>query len=833
MTAPRILLVCLASLVALQVSACDVRSDRVTSFAAGTVGHLLEVEPARVEGTATELSPARLREERDVPLTGVGKLAIAKLSGLPIEATVQVRGKYGQLLERRASPRDLFERKGYSYVPQRRRFALDESGVLSFLSFFEAVELRVACRRVAGEGNGRVRVARGGETLGEVRATPLGAVQSLALRLPFGVHALRFEADDGVEIAWVELEHDGPPLIVADGQRESVHCAYRDASTTLEIDPATVVQNNDPWSTLRRGEGEAEVGFGARRRCSVGGDRRMAFWMPGTTLVETAVRVREGDRLRFALGSPRASDTDPWVSWEALPVTYRISWLDGASEDVLFEESFVAAADWSEREVRLPSHVVGDGILRFTTSSEGTEPAAIADVRLVPERPARETPNVLVYVIDSLRPDHLSCYGARNHTSPRLDELARQGFRFENAYAVAPATRPAMGTLWTGYYPYWHGVGAGLPLSGSFRTASEVFAAAGYSTWAAVGNAEIAEAREGFDQGFHRFVDTSLTAERDEVEGIASSQRLNETVLPWIEEARSEPFFLYVHANDPSAPYRVPSAMEPQFSSDYRGALAGETLGSRLLARLGESPAREDVAYVRSVYDDEIRHQDQNLGVLLDALEDAELLEDTVVVVLAGHGELLHEHGTWGHGSGMWEELVRIPLVLWVPREMRVRLGLSPKSVSQGISQVDFLPGLLDLVGVEDPFPRQGRSWRALLGGGEATIRPWIGLDQSAPSGEEVGAYRSSRFKLTWVRGDSFEEQRVYDLRRDPGEERDLSTYHSEMLGRLRRERDALLSSTRRILEELEERGFGHVRPAEERSAARTLNAAYAPGVQR
>jgi len=711
----------------------------------------------------------------------------------------------GRRLVRRTAPHEVLAEGGFAFVQKRRRVAIglraedgtrflrlneaDAHARVPVAVFSERNELRLLARTTGTPG--RLRVTLNDRILAELSVSDTDwSVAGAPVEVPRGKQVLTLSllAGDALEVAWVELEHAGPAFLVTEKGAGPLTAEYDELAVEDGALASTLAQLADEQTLLAQDDSPFGLAF---RRASIRGDRRVSFWLPAPSRLETHARLAEGDLLRFAVGSPEEPDaTDVERMAPGTRVTYRVLWERGRREQVVLDEVVVTGdARWTNREVRVDASRAGDGVLCFETSAPvRTTPAAFADPRIVRAASDAPPPNVLVYVVDSLRADHLSCYGARNPTSPRIDGLARDGFRFEAFGAVAPRTGPATASLLTGYFPNWHGVGRSLPLPPSLRTLAEALAGAGYSTWAAVSSPEIGGSQLGFDQGFHRFVDHEGVESALAGVEAASSTRVNATVLPWLDRVSPEPLLLYVHALDPRAP--------------------------RELEALGNSLAAEDRAMVENAYDDQIRHLDRELGLLLDGLDRRGLLENTVVLVLSDHGVELFEHGGSGHGYRMWEELLHVPLIVWVPPPLRVRWDLVGRAIDAPVSQVDFLPGLLELIGVEDDFPRQGRSWRPFLDGESATLRPFVGVDYRTREGGEVGAYRSAQYKLLWNASAASTRERVFDLERDPGERRDLASDHPELLGRLRMERDALLVTLLEVSERLAEAGLEHVVPA-------------------
>ncbi len=332
-------------------------------------------------------------------------------------------------------------------------------------------------------------------------------------------------------------------------------------------------------------------------------------------------------------------------------------------------------------------------------------------------------PSILVVLVDALRPDHLGCYGYGRPTSPEIDRLAARSVRFSQAVAVSSWTKPSVPSLFTSLYPSQHGVLEGSARGGpraaesdvlpeEARTLAEALRERGYRTAAFVHNAHLRPAF-GLAQGFDEYLDS------DE-----SAPAMIRRVLAWMDGERSEtgtsPFFVYLHVLDVHWPYEPP----PE-AARALGAEAGERPDdyalreavNRGLVRL--SP--EEVERIVLRYDAEIRGVDAALGELLDGLEERGLLERMVVAFTSDHGEAFLEHGTLGHGADLYEESLRVPLILKLPGARG-----AGRVVAERVTTLDLMPTLLELAGVApvEAGAAAGRSLTRFLderGRGEAT----------------------------------------------------------------------------------------------------------------
>ncbi len=419
--------------------------------------------------------------------------------------------------------------------------------------------------------------------------------------------------------------------------------------------------------------------------------------------------------------------------------------------------------------------------------------ALIAILSCAPGPDVAGRPDVLLVVIDTLRADHLGAYGSVRPTSPRLDALASRGVVFENAWATAPWTLPSLMSIHTGLYPSDHRVeNDGLRLADDVPTLAQALRAAGYETAAFVSHV-YASAPFGFDRGFGTFEDFGISRPGYRLEAgmEPNADEVTEAALEWLARPRRAPLFLFVHYFDPHWPYAPPAEYRDLFPSAYDGPLdATYDSISRFLDPAAPLPDGYG-GYLRARYDGEIRFVDDALGRLLDALAARARADRTWVIVTADHGEEFKDHGSMGHGRQLYEESIRVPLVI-APPAVRGRGGDRPagegagRRVAYPVSGVDVMPTILDLAG----SPAEGAQPRGL------SLLPVVRGD--APTGRRplvsetirLNAYRKALrlepLKLIHFMGEDRSE--LYDLDADRRETRDLAGSRPE-------DRRALLST--------------------------------------
>jgi arylsulfatase A-like enzyme len=364
--------------------------------------------------------------------------------------------------------------------------------------------------------------------------------------------------------------------------------------------------------------------------------------------------------------------------------------------------------------------------------------------------PAR--PNILLVSIDSLRPDHLGCYGYERDTSPVLDELAARGVRFDQAVSPTSWTLPAHATLFTGLPPEGHGLRVdATALSDEAVTLAEVLADAGYATAAFVGGPFL-RTMYGMDQGFEVYDESVVKEFRASQKG-ATSPRLVGLTTDWLDdwERRDEPapFFVFLHLWDVHYDYAPPPPYDSLFDPDYEGSVTGDDFETGNQVRLGMDP--RDLEHVVALYDGEIAYTVHHLGTLLDHLEARGLADDTLVVVTSDHGEEFFEHGAKGHRKNLFDPSLRVPLIMsWPGRLPEGRV------VESQVRLQDLPLTLLAQAGVAPPvgFAFAGP-------GAPQDLTPLMASD--AGRGPDLEAFGDLQGVLTTLRGEGVKLVRTTD----------------------------------------------------------------------
>ncbi len=331
---------------------------------------------------------------------------------------------------------------------------------------------------------------------------------------------------------------------------------------------------------------------------------------------------------------------------------------------------------------------------------------------------------MVLVCLDTVRADHLGTYGYERRTTPAIDALAARSQVFARASSTAGWTKPSVPSFLTGTYPCQHGVYEGSArgetgevtdlLPAQALTLAEVFQQRGYRTGAVVHNAQL-RAGNGFEQGFDDYQQENMDAREIRWRG-----------LDWIDrsidrpraEGSQPPFFLYLHFLDAHWPYPAPEEWVTRFApaTDTERFRGQDSKALYKAINDGEHAMTDaDRAALVALYDGALAYLDSELGRFLAGLELRGLTENTIVCIVADHGEEFGEHGKVGHGHGLWENLLHVPWILCVP-------GRAPERHESLASLIDLFPTLLAAAGLEPPAGHEGvdrlaepRAERAIL----------------------------------------------------------------------------------------------------------------------
>lgn len=415
--------------------------------------------------------------------------------------------------------------------------------------------------------------------------------------------------------------------------------------------------------------------------------------------------------------------------------------------------------------------------------------ALAAVVTAIPGCARKKRPNVIVVLVDTLRADHLGCYGFPADISPSVDRLAAESVVFERCVSPAPWTKPSVATLFTSLYPSQHGLSSSpksMPdpsqardtevLPAAIETMAESFSGAGYETAAFVTNHWLQDPY-GFSQGFDRYI--FRPRKYEPAPGIVAIAK------EWLAGRKSaRPFFLYLHLMDVHGPYHFSeedlTMMKSVLGPKDRPLSARETKSLHFYMGAtwrGRPAMAGSLLNWRAAYAAGVRRCDRAIGDFLDTVRRQGLLENTIIVLTADHGEGLMDHGRMEHGQSLHIEQLHVPLVIRLPGA-----APEPRRVKGWVGLIDVLPTLADLCDLKAPRNAWvGKSLASALRGGSVRSRAMHSTAvKNPPFADSV---IQGEFHL--IEKVETKNRELYHLASDPKEARDASADHPRVVGSL------------------------------------------------
>lgn len=556
------------------------------------------------------------------------------------------------------------------------------------------------------------------------------------------------------------------PVVDASGARETTPSAEARTDAVLGEAPLGVAQGRGSSPETPR-ERETREGL------------RLSAQTTASYHVEIPRSERGATHLRFTHAS-------------AGRLKVRVTHEGGQPTEILDTEP---AARFVEHAIDLSAHA--GRLVRLDLVSDAAE-VSLADLRLtLPEvslatlgtDAAPHAKHVVILLVDTLRADALRAYdpSSRVHT-PAMDRFAREGVVFENAQSPENWTKPAVASILTSLFPATHGAkNDASRLPHSALTLGEIFQREGFRTGSFIANGYVSRAF-GFDQGWDHY--TNYIREQRNTNASNVFGEAGDWIEAQLEEDPQRRLFTYVHTIDPHVPYDPPDAHLLRYDArpDYDGPVQNRRT-HLLLEDAKRNPPRitfteSDKLRLRALYDGEISYHDEHFARFLRRLEELGILDQTIFVVTADHGEEFEDHGSWGHGHSIFQELIEVPLMVRWP-------GVAPagRRVPEVVSTMGIAPMVLEATGIEVPSEFEGQSITGFVRGAPPE-GPWVAFSDFQENRRVIRGMDWKlvlRSSLTYVLFDLAHDPRerndALDVRRHPIAMRYLRSISGQQLG--------------------------------------------------
>jgi len=519
------------------------------------------------------------------------------------------------------------------------------------------------------------------------------------------------------------------------------------------------------------------------------------------------VPVPRSAQLEFGIGIEGPNST---AQPHPQPVQFAVEVLSAEGRTTILSQTLdpereLAEPRWVDATVDLSELAGSDArfVFRSETTSDTPDEASEAAVTLANWSPvwsspilrfaaARETddkPNIILISLDTLRADHLGCYGYERETSSNIDRFARGAFLFENCIAPSSWTLPSHASVFTGLHPSVHGAIVFLPACRPIRqeeiTLAELARQHGYLT-AAYTEGVLVGGSLGFSQGFELYSDGEATLKG------AAEETFNDA-FQWVQTHAGLPFFLFVHTYQTHNPYTPPGQFATMFDTSYTGRVGKDIFNPRM------DFSDADKIHLEALYDGEIAYTDAVVSNFLTRLRKMRLLKNTIVVIFSDHGEEFWDHGGVQHGVTLYDEQLRVPLII------RLAGNRPPTGrESRQVSLTDLYATIAELLGIDHDSPSDCMSLTPLMG----VSRPGTRYERTIVVSEtchreHILQFMKDKWRRYSVRTDAekymntekYETEELYNLQIDPGETNNIAQDNPSSLERYRALKESFLES--------------------------------------
>jgi arylsulfatase len=378
---------------------------------------------------------------------------------------------------------------------------------------------------------------------------------------------------------------------------------------------------------------------------------------------------------------------------------------------------------------------------------------------------APKRPPIIIITIDTLRVDNLGTYGYHRETSPHIDQFAADALVFDNCFSHAPSTCSSIASIMSGFLPHETNVFGNQPLPSAVETLPEILKGYGYKTLAVVSN-YVLHKDKGYEQGFMVYDDTMENRELERYVPERIAEHTTDRSIEMLKQFHDDQLFLWIHYQDPHGPYTPPDPYAKLFSSPDKKTrnltINDSVSGDGGIPSYQKLGTNRNFYHYSDRYDGEIRYLDEQFNRLIEALKEFGLYDDALIIVTADHGEGMGEHDYYfAHGEYLYNTLLRVPLIIKFGTELVGRR-------TDAVQHIDIITTIVKLLNIK-------------------TESPFRGCDLRRQNATERGIF--SEMKLPWTKGfrlslaldsmklvytSSIKEYQLFDLKQDPGEEKNL-----------------------------------------------------------
>lgn len=562
--------------------------------------------------------------------------------------------------------------------------------------------------------------------------------------------------------------------------------------------------------------GSGENPLGVKRKIKVGGTERNILFCPPKTQLSYKIKLPANSVVEFGIGiveGKKAQENQEGSKKEKRGVSFAVFLETKTSKKIVFQKYLSPPADeespvFSWHRIDLPN-IEQEVELSFITEGDDRNCCFWSNPILYSKK--EKAQNVILISVDTLRADHLSCYGYARETCPHIGTLAQEGVTFLNTYVSSPWTLPSHVSLLTSLHGVHHQVYHGdESMDPILVTLADVLRQHGLYCAAFTGGGFVSSIY-GFSKGFDTY-----SEDAGNVFSQDSAEHLFRLVSEWLDSHKDKGFFLFLHTYQPHNPYDCPYPYKTMFLEEeakWRHLDLMNFLGGK--QGIFKALSEEERQNVIGLYDGEIRYTDEELiGPLIDKLKKIGIYDQTMIVFTSDHGEEFYDHQGWGHGHSVYDESLKVPLVIKFPGNR-----FKGRKIQYFVSLVDIFPSILEELGIRlKELEMDGKSLFPVIRGEEKRNRMFFAdiasnvLDSHIPqkistnSGEEK-LILNNRFSKEDLEFFLFPPPlsnpvEVYDLVQDPKERRNIANGRSELANQM-------IQEIEKIYKEAEKRKTG------------------------